>query len=67
MTIEEYGEIEKKMMEDRMAQQAEAQAMAPKEDSDSDNEEAAERKRKKQSSWDDWKDENEKGAGNRMR
>jgi len=25
-----------------------------------------ERKRKKDSEWDDWKDENEKGGGNRM-
>lgn len=37
-----------------------------KSDSDSDKEEVDDKKKKKARDWDDWKDENPKGSGNRM-
>lgn len=63
MTIEEYGEWAKKEMDMREAQTKKMQAEQP--EYDSDEEEQREVKRKKDSEWDNWKDDHEKGAGNR--
>ena len=57
MTVEEYGEMKAKQMQEQTP---------PPPQEDSDDEEAQEKKRKKQADWDDWKDAHEKGAGNRM-
>lgn len=45
---------------------AEEEQRIRKENVDSDHEDEYEKKRLEDSRWDDWKDENEKGAGNRM-
>ena len=46
-------------------QREKAQKEANQEDTDSDKEEVDARKKKKAAEWDDWKDEHEKGEGNR--
>ena len=63
MTIEEYGEWALKDMKEREAK-TKAAEMKQKE-FDSEDEEQEENKRQKDSKWDDWKDDHEKGAGNR--
>ena len=65
MSIGEFGEMEREQMLERERKQKEAEANKP--DSDSDKEEVAERKRVEASNWDNWKDEHEKGAGNKMK
>ena len=63
MTIEEYGDWALKEMKGREARMK--QAEETKKEYDSDDDEQKEGQRKKDSEWDDWKDEHEKGAGNR--
>lgn len=63
MTLEEFGDMEYKDAMEREARMKEIEGEP--EDSDSDKEEVSERKRIKAAAWDDWKDENEKGSGNR--
>lgn len=58
MTIEEYGEWELQQLQQQLPVEEELSE-------DSDHEDACERKRNKDSQWDNWKDEHEKGAGNR--
>lgn len=64
MTIEEFGELQKKRMEEEERKHKEHEQN--KSDSDSDKEEVDEKKKKKAREWDDWKDEHPKGSGNRM-
>jgi phosphopantothenoylcysteine synthetase/decarboxylase len=64
MTLEEVGDLEYNNMMEREARQAKFRE-ENKEDTDSDKEEVDERMKKKDRAWDDWKDEHEKGAGNR--
>lgn len=63
MTIEEYGDWAYEEMKQR--EKAVKKAADSQVEYNSDDEEQQEEKRKKDSSWDNWKDENEKGAGNR--
>lgn len=65
MTIEEFGELELKKMQEAERLKKQAEAEKPPE-VDSDNEELVEMKRTEAAGWDDWKDAHEKGAGNRM-
>ena len=68
MTLEEFGEKEKgRMMEMEKQQKIAAEMNKAEEDEDSDKDEKSDRKTMKDRSWDDWKDENEKGAGNKKR
>jgi immunoglobulin-binding protein 1 len=63
MTIEEYGDWAYKEMKEREARTKKVEE--EKKDDNSEDEDQVETKRKKDSEWDDWKDEHEKGAGNR--
>jgi immunoglobulin-binding protein 1 len=73
MTLDEFDELEYTLMKNKEKKVADA-AQARKEElarygiensDDSENEMVADAKRYKEREWDDWKDENEKGAGNR--
>lgn len=63
LTLEAFGDMELARMEEATAKQAEAQYL--KTDSDSENEEICDKKQHKAREWDDWKDENQKGGGNK--
>ena len=63
MTVEEFGEMQKKRMEEEEKKHKEHEKN--KSDSDSDKEEVDDKKKKKAREWDDWKDEHPKGSGNR--
>jgi len=64
MSLEEVGDLEYDNMMQRMEREKKQQE-ANKVDTDSDKEEVDDREKKKARNWDDWKDLNEKGAGNR--
>ena len=64
MTLEEVGELEYQNMLQRMEREKQQQE-ANKVDTDSDKEEVDDRDKKKARNWDNWKDDHEKGAGNR--
>lgn len=73
MTLDQFDELEYTLMKDKEKKVADA-AKARKEElarlgiensDDSDNELVGDAKRYKERDWDDWKDVNEKGAGNR--
>ena len=66
MTVEEFGEMELARCKECEAARA-ANPPPPKVESDEEDEEMLEAKRKKDSAWDDWKDEHEKGGGNKFR
>lgn len=66
MTLDEFAEKEKQRMLEAEEQQEEAKKRQALED-DSDDEGNADRKTLKAREWDDWKDDHEKGSGNRMR
>mmetsp|Transcript_34754 Transcript_34754/g.61167 ORF Transcript_34754/g.61167 Transcript_34754/m.61167 type:complete len:309 (-) Transcript_34754:459-1385(-) len=66
MTIEEFGELEMQKMQEAERLKKQAELEQPPE-LDSDDEEAVEQKRQEAAAWDDWKDANEKGGGNKMR
>ena len=63
MTVEEFGELQKKRMEEEEKKHKEHEKN--KSDSDSDKEEVDDKKKKKAREWDDWKDDHPKGSGNR--
>ena len=63
MTIEEFGELQRKRMEEE--EQKHKEHEKNKSDSDSDKEEVDDKKKKKAREWDDWKDDHPKGSGNR--
>ena len=63
MTIEEFGELQRKRMEEEQHKHEEHEKN--KSDSDSDKEEVDDKKKKKAREWDDWKDDHPKGSGNR--
>ena len=63
MTVEEFGELQKKRMEEEEKKHKEHEKN--KSDSDSDKEEVDDKKKKKAREWDDWKDDHPKGCGNR--
>lgn len=65
MTLAELGDKEKARMDE--AKMKEEEAKQNQEDDDSDNEEVADRKTLQARGWDDWKDLNEKGSGNKKR
>jgi len=65
MTLDEFAEKEMARMNE--AKLKEEEAKQNQEDDDSDNEEVADRKTLKARAWDDWKDLNEKGSGNKKR
>ena len=65
LTVEEFGDIELQRCKDCEAMRA-ANPPPPQVDSDDEDEEAKEAKRKKDTAWADWKDEHEKGGGNRV-
>jgi immunoglobulin-binding protein 1 len=64
MTLDEFAEKEKARMLEQERMQEEAKKNQPNDDSD--DEEAADRKTYEARAWDDWKDLNEKGSGNKM-
>lgn len=63
MTLAEFGDKEKA----RMAEQENAPKMRDIEGEDSEDEEVSDLKTYKARYWDDWKDLNEKGGGNKKR
>jgi immunoglobulin-binding protein 1 len=65
MTLDEFATKEKARMEETERMQEEAKRNAPNDDSD--DEKVADEKTYKAREWDDWKDLNEKGAGNKNR
>lgn len=64
LTLAEFADREMARMEEATAKQNEYQQN--KTDSDSENEEVSDKKTYKAREWDDWKDLNEKGSGNKM-
>jgi hypothetical protein len=65
MTLDEFAE--KEMVRMNEAKLKEEEAKQNQEDDDSDKEEVADRKTLQARGWDDWKDLNEKGSGNKKR
>jgi immunoglobulin-binding protein 1 len=73
MTLDEFDALEYSLMKDKEARNAEGARLRKEElaklgienSDDSENEIVCDAKRYKERAWDDWKDENEKGAGNR--
>ncbi len=65
MTLDEFAEKEKGRMAE--AKQMEEEAKKNQPNDDSDDEEVADRKTYEARVWDDWKDLNEKGAGNKRK
>lgn len=65
MTLDEFAAKEKERMEEQTRMEEEAKKNAPNEDSD--DEKVADMKTYKAREWDDWKDQNRKGEGNRMK
>jgi len=64
MSVEEAGEIEYQLMMRRQAEQKQKQQK--KSTKRSDDEEEEDKELKKNRDWDDWKDDNPRGWGNRM-
>jgi len=68
MTLDEYADQAMEMFGEMEKRQKEAEAFRQKEEEkDQDKDEIADRKTLEERQWDDWKDENEKGAGNKNR
>ena len=73
MTLDEHTELEYQLMMDKQRKNEEGQRhykeamdkLGVKDPEDSDEEIVSEIKTYKDRAWDDWKDENEKGGGNR--
>lgn len=65
MTLDEFADKEMMRMDEQ--KKLEEEAKQNKENSDSEDESVADRKTYKAREWDDWKDANEKGAGNKRR
>ncbi|EKX35340.1 hypothetical protein GUITHDRAFT_165999 [Guillardia theta CCMP2712] len=65
MTVQEWGEIEMQRMKEQQEQQAKRKEEMDEEESRLTEEEKEERERRKKSSWDDYKDVNPRGAGNK--
>ena len=67
MTLEDFADKEFAMYQEMEAKNKAANIKNQKEaEEDSDKDEVNDRKTKKASEWDDWKDEHEKGGGNKM-
>mmetsp|Transcript_13689 Transcript_13689/g.28068 ORF Transcript_13689/g.28068 Transcript_13689/m.28068 type:complete len:360 (-) Transcript_13689:132-1211(-) len=64
-TVEEWGEIESRRMQERAARQQEMPGNRADEIDDTD--EAADEQTLKARNWDDWKDEHNRGSGNTLR
>jgi immunoglobulin-binding protein 1 len=64
LTLEEFGDRELERMREDEAKAAEYKLN--KTNSDSEDEEVCDKKTQKARDWDDWKDENQKGGGNKM-
>ena len=64
MTLSEVAQLEYENMVNRNERQT-REREASKVDSDDDKEHVDDRIKKEQRAWDDWKDNHEKGAGNR--
>lgn len=68
MTMDEYADYAMKMYGDMEKNQKEAdEAKRREEDKDQDKDDIVDMQTLKDREWDDWKDEHEKGAGNKMR
>jgi hypothetical protein len=63
MTLDEFAEKEKVRMDEMKIQEEEAKKKQAEEDSE--DEDVGDLKRLKERDWDDWKDLNEKGGGNK--
>ncbi len=65
MTLDEFADKEKARMDEQKILEEEAKKNQP--NSDSEDEDVADFKTYKARAWDDWKDLNEKGSGNKMK
>jgi len=65
MTLDEFAAKEIKRMDEQKQMEEEAKKNQPDENSDDEN--VADMKRIKERDWDDWKDLNEKGGGNKKK
>ncbi len=65
MTLDEFATKEKARMDEQTKMEEEAKKNQPNDDSD--DEEVANMKTYKAREWDDWKDLNQKGSGNKMK
>lgn len=65
MTLDEFAAKEIKRMDEQKQMEEEAKKNQPDENSDDEN--VADMKRLKERDWDDWKDLNEKGGGNKKK
>ncbi|EGR34412.1 protein phosphatase 2A regulatory B subunit, B56 family, putative [Ichthyophthirius multifiliis] len=67
VTLDQLADLEIANMKKQEEAQKQAEIQKKKqEDEDSDRDSAADQKQEEKRYWDDWKDENEKGAGNRF-
>lgn len=66
MTLDEFAEIEMRNMQEQQRKMKEAEAERAKEKNNSSDEEVDAKKQLEARRWDDWKDDNEKGSGNRQ-
>lgn len=68
-TVEEWGEIEARMMmeKEREKQEKEVLAKRRKEEEDSDGDDVIDRETMEARRWDNWKDDHNKGSGNTIR
>ena len=65
MTLDEFADIEIAKMQEQERMMKQAAAEKAKEKDNSSDEEVDTKKQLEARRWDDWKDDNEKGAGNR--
>jgi len=66
MTLDEFAEMEMARMKEMQKQQEKMERLRKQEEEqDPDKDEVADKQTYKDREWDDWKDEHEKGAGNR--
>lgn len=67
MTLDEYADKQIVLMEEQKQMEEQSKAMRANEDDLSDADEEVDNRRKQEKrAWDDWKDLNEKGGGNKM-
>ena len=66
MTLDEFADMEIKAAQEMEANAKRAAEEAAKEKNNSSDEEVDYKKKREARGWDDWKDNNEKGAGNKM-
>jgi len=66
-TVEEWGEIELANMQKKEQEKKDAEIFKAKIAAEENSDDEADRETMEKRSWDNWRDENNKGSGNTMR